>query len=112
MSSVMIVYIFYSSKCFDCYQIYSETSAIVKKLERLDFWMSPIDKDENGYLYWRSTGEKVKYTNFANDVSNKFGPHPCLKIDWKTLLWYDRDCLTAGLFLCEKGNTRKYDTIL
>lgn len=77
----------------------------------MDYWMSSIDRDANGYLYWRSTGERVKYTNFANDVVDKSGPHPCLLFDWKTLQWHDRNCNTGALFMCEKGKTPKFDKL-
>ena len=65
--------------------------------------MSGIDKDTAGHLYWQTTGQSVKFTNFADDVVNKRGPHPCLMIDRKTQKWHDRNCNTGGFYMCEKG---------
>ena len=72
----------------------------------MDYWMSGIDQDYNGDLYWRTTGQIVKFTNFADDVVDKTGPHPCLMIDRKTLEWHDRNCNTGGYAMCEKGTER------
>ena len=65
--------------------------------------MSGIAEDDNGDLYWQTTGQLVKFTHFADEVVDKTGPHPCLMIDRRTLKWHDRSCNTGGHAMCEKG---------
>ena len=65
--------------------------------------MSDIDRDDNDQLYWLSTGQTVRFTNFADDVVDKTGPHHCLIMDSQTQKWHDVQCLYRGAVLCEKG---------
>ena len=67
-----------------------------------NFLLSAIDRDENGELYWRSTGQTVRYTNWAG--RHPSGPVPCVAIDRYSFKWMSPDCKKNEYHpFCEKG---------
>ena len=68
----------------------------------LNYYISSIDQDDKGELYWRSTGQTVRYNNWASKKP-KTSAQPCVLINRFSFEWMSQDCSTAGPALCEKG---------
>ena len=67
-----------------------------------DYWMSSIGISKDGEAVWRSTGEPLAYTNFAQRVN---GDTPCMSLlrdngKWKEVNVCHFQFLKA---ICDKG---------